>query len=761
MSLALKQTIGFMLFLCLFAPLLHGQTPAEDRPEVFKAPVLTPQETEHLKVEKRSREARTLFALGVMRHRGDRWLEAVTLLERVVKLEPDAAEAYRALIPLYLALAREEDALDACRKVLQLDPGDASAAYQLAKLQKADGKPREAIAALRSVAEIDRSKEQPELLYFILSDLAELQEKCADFGGAAKNYRRLANLLLDERARLIGSETLDPQEHAIATARAYERTGRCLLNTGEFSGAIEAFTKAADLLKKNPDADIRLKAVRLNWNLAEVFIKQEKWNAALGCLDEYLEHKPVDPEPYEKKIAVLRSLNRKNEILPSLRKYAGRLPDVIAIQLLYARELAMNSDMRAQAESFYLALSERFANAEVYRGLFRFYQTGDQMIEVLDLIDKTFAALDRKDEVEPESLERARDRGRAMLQVLRSEPGLVASLLHVALQELREVKARKIDTWHLLAALAARTNQLETAETLFRQCLERAPVRLEATVYGSLLGVLWQQKKYDAVIAVCKAALYGPRKAAATNQLLFHRNMALALSEQGKVDDALAEIDRSIKLAIEPVKVLEKCRKARILAAAERYDSAIEECTTMLKELSAPAEIKQVRHTMALIYTFKGEHGQSEAQLLKILEDDPNDAGANNDLGYQWADRNRHLDEAEKMIRKAIEIEQMQRRDDPDDESDNAAYLDSLGWVLFRKGKLEEAREWLEKAATFHLGADDPTVWDHLGDVYHKLKQPEKAKRAWQTAIKLYDNDRRSKKEGRQDEAKRKLKAME
>ena len=51
-----------------------------------------------------------------MRHRSDRWLEAVVLLEEAAALDPQAPAAYRALIPLYLSLAREEDALIACQK---------------------------------------------------------------------------------------------------------------------------------------------------------------------------------------------------------------------------------------------------------------------------------------------------------------------------------------------------------------------------------------------------------------------------------------------------------------------------------------------------------------------------------------------------------------------------------------------------------------------------------------------------------------------
>ena len=66
-----------------------------------------------------------------------------------------------------------------------------------------------------------------------------------------------------------------------------------------------------------------------------------------------------------------------------------------------------------------------------------------------------------------------------------------------------------------------------------------------------------------------------------------------------------------------------------------------------------------------------------------------------------WAEHNVHLDEAEEMIRKALDIE-----------PDNGAYLDSLGWVKFRKGKFDEALSILLRAVQT-LTRDDPTVFEH------------------------------------------------
>ena len=113
----------------------------------------------------------------------------------------------------------------------------------------------------------------------------------------------------------------------------------------------------------------------------------------------------------------------------------------------------------------------------------------------------------------------------------------------------------------------------------------------------------------------------------------------------------------------------------------------------------------------------KDQYDDAEKAFRKALELQKDDPAVMNYLGYMFADRGIHLDEAESLIQKAVQS-------DPT----NGAYLDSLGWVLFRKGKSSEAREWLEKAVALPDGVDDPAVWDHLGDVQIKLDQPAKAK---------------------------------
>src|SRR5262249_26790906 len=115
----------------------------------------------------------------------------------------------------------------------------------------------------------------------------------------------------------------------------------------------------------------------------------------------------------------------------------------------------------------------------------------------------------------------------------------------------------------------------------------------------------------------------------------------------------------------------------------------------------------------------------------------------------------------ERLIRKALDLDAQQRKSaiaaDLEDDSDNAAFVDSLGWVLFRRGQLDAARENLEKAAALSGGAEDPVVWDHLGAVSFRMHDAARAKTMWEKSLALYETTGRRKTDGHYAEVKRKL----
>ena len=115
----------------------------------------------------------------------------------------------------------------------------------------------------------------------------------------------------------------------------------------------------------------------------------------------------------------------------------------------------------------------------------------------------------------------------------------------------------------------------------------------------------------------------------------------------------------------------------------------------------------------------------AEQYFRQVLDIDPSNAMTLNYLGYMLADRGNRLPEALKLIRKAVELDPM-----------NGAYLDSLGWAYFKLGQYELAEENLRQAAD--RDQTDPTVHDHLGDLYEKTGRIRLAAAQWELSLAEY-----------------------
>jgi tetratricopeptide (TPR) repeat protein len=121
----------------------------------------------------------------------------------------------------------------------------------------------------------------------------------------------------------------------------------------------------------------------------------------------------------------------------------------------------------------------------------------------------------------------------------------------------------------------------------------------------------------------------------------------------------------------------------------------------------------------------KGDIAQAEKYFDKCLALKPDFAEALNYSGYMWAEKGIKLEQARQRIEKAVKLEPK-----------NGAYLDSLGWVLFKLNQPQAALDYLIKAASL-LPEPDATVYDHLGDVYAALHQLEQARDAWRKSLKI------------------------
>lgn len=199
---------------------------------------------------------------------------------------------------------------------------------------------------------------------------------------------------------------------------------------------------------------------------------------------------------------------------------------------------------------------------------------------------------------------------------------------------------------------------------------------------------------------------------------------ASLLAEMGKVDAGVAEMrallkgdkDREIWLAI-----------AQLYEKGKRFPEMEKALDTAERLSGSSPEKEAVAFMRGAMYEKMKKYDAAEAEFRKVLQLNPKNAGALNYLGYMLADRNVRLEEAQKLISQALEL-------DPD----NGAYLDSLGWAYYRLNKLPEAENLLVQALA-RIGKD-PTVHDHLGDVYFKQGKLREAIGQWQQSLKEWES---------------------
>ena len=162
-----------------------------------------------------------------------------------------------------------------------------------------------------------------------------------------------------------------------------------------------------------------------------------------------------------------------------------------------------------------------------------------------------------------------------------------------------------------------------------------------------------------------------------------------------------------------------------------QYRSAVDSITRALS-ISGPDEEELLWYPYFLrgaSHDFMEEHGLMEIDFRQALELDPDNHQVLNHFGYSLAVRDIALDDAKEMIVRALELSPK-----------NGAYLDSLGWVYFRKGNYEEAERYLLEADL--VSPDEFEIVDHIGDLYWVTGRQGMARQEWQRALELEPTDK-------------------
>jgi tetratricopeptide (TPR) repeat protein len=459
-------------------------------------------------------------------------------------------------------------------------------------------------------------------------------------------------------------------------------------------------------LKADPDNDDALMA------LAGLYKDLGDTNRAAETLKR-LAAKSPDERTLAELATRYEEMNKPKEAAEVLRKLHDMAPDNAKITAALARDL-MYSDQLDEA----LKLFEQVAAADT-----RDWQTQLYIAEIYGAkheIAKAREALNKAKAMNGENLEiryqevkllEAEDKNTEALAALKSI--LTDTQRRTYSEAEARIRSRFLDEYGIVARSA---EKYADAVDAFRQL---AALGGDYAVRGTIQVIDTYRQAKDYVNAMKEAD-------AAIKKFPDDRGLkaehATILADQGKVDQGVAEMRALLKGDRD---------RETLLAIAQLYEKS-KRWADMGKTLDEAEKISKSDDEKETIYFMRGamyermkKFDLSETEFRKVLKINPENAGALNYLGYMLADRNVRLDEAFDLIKKAVDI-------DPN----NGAYLDSLGWVYFRQGKLHDAEGTLIRAID-RMGTD-PTVHDHLGDVYFKQGKTRDAVNQWQASLREY-----------------------
>ncbi len=261
---------------------------------------------------------------------------------------------------------------------------------------------------------------------------------------------------------------------------------------------------------------------------------------------------------------------------------------------------------------------------------------------------------------------------------------------------------------------------------------ENYPAAVEAFRKMIPLGDENARTGYQDVIDTYREAKQWPEATAAAKEALQKlpndRELRMVLDAQladtGEPEKPLADVRSLLKGTPEDRDVY--LRLAIMNQRLKRWSDA-EEALNKAEQLSTKPEDKEyVYFLRGSTYEREKKYDEAEAEFKKVLAVNPQSAATLNYLGYMNADRGVQLEESLNYIKAAVSMEPT-----------NGAYLDSLGWAYFKLGKYDLAEESLNKAS-LHMGSD-PTVQDHLGDLYQKTGRLKLAAAHWERAVEEWN----------------------
>ncbi|MCP3694880.1 MAG: tetratricopeptide repeat protein [Planctomycetaceae bacterium] len=685
--------------------------------------------------------AASLFAHGRLLFQQQKFAQALSRYQRAWRYDPSGVSILKEIVPLSLRLKHNDEAVRYAVIAAEKDPTDLERMRRIASVLRQQ---RQFPRALKLYELIDQVQGTDTLDFKYVSLQLELG-KLYFLTNTAKSSATALGHVKDALANPKKYGLNDQQKKQLEgkDGSTYQVIAESMLMAGK-PGIAEAMFREVHRLK--PDETL------LAFRLARTLEKQGQPGKALAQLDTFMAAKTSDQglAPY-KLLEQLIKQQLKNDTAAAKRHLEKTLelhladPDNMPLTFHLAQAHSSQGN-QAEARKLFEALLDKKPTLDAYRGLVSILITRlakglenqpkdkplkwseQQQADWQDLSKHlaTFlggsGSLDPLDEALTAQIFDNKRFLSALMSQLRSQLNLEVG------DDTAGKEPANIQTLALTAGLmAVRAKQWDDADAFFARALEAAGNK-PAPVFEVWGLQMLMAEQFNRSAEVLQQAVEHP---GINNKRSFYFLLAGAYEMADQTDKALVVARKAVETSPKLPRI--HSRVAWVYYHSRRYAEAEQQYQALLTKFGSEYNsadtrdvLRQARLTLSNLCVLQDRNAEAEEWLEKVLDEYPEDIGALNDLGYLWADQNKHLHRAVEMIQTAVNAE-----------PDNIAYRDSLGWAYYRLGDYPRAVKELEKAA-----ADpepDSVILEHLGDSYFKIKNIKKARATWQRALDALD----------------------
>ena len=600
------------------------------------------------------------------------------------------AHMYEEQVTVYGRSELANKAMDEYRLAIEADPSSEFLTAGLAELYVKTGRIRDAVLQAQDIIKRDPSNlEAHKLLGRIyLRSLGDMPGN----GNGSDNVLKLA---IEQYEQIVKIEPKNVDDHLLL-GRLYRLNNDLQKAENELKIAVkldsdseEAVTTLALLYTDEGDTAHALQVLSAVPDTG----RSAKLYAALGATYEQRKDYKSAIDAYKHAI----QLDRDN--LDSIRGLAENLLNDGQVDAALDQYKVI-ADANPEDAQTYLRISEIYRRQGKYEDALESLKKAEAMVpdalEVPYNIAVVYQAQGRYDDAEKilqELLKKTEKAENSYSQADRNNRGIFIERLGMVYRDQENYQAA-VDTFRKMIPLGdenARTGYLDVIDT-YREAKQ------------------WP----EATAAAKEAAQKMP------NDRELRMVLDAQMADTGDPEKPIADVRSMLKGAPEDREVY--LRLSIMYTRLKRFPEA-EEALNKAELLSTKAEDKEyVYFLRGSTFEREKKYDQAEAEFRKILVSNPQNAATLNYLGFMNADRGVELEESLNYIKQAVSLE-----------PSNGAYLDSLGWAYFKLGKYDQAEDALTKAA-LHMESD-PTVQDHLGDLYQKTGRLKLAAAHWDRAV--------------------------